>query len=156
MVEGGAADVAVNDRGPLRGFFGPFAIELGVEDGFDGAEGAGADGERALAGRLHPLAGKAPYKLHDAAAGAEALLGVTLLAQDDLDECRGVRADLGGLAHDALDRPIGITSMARGHVHGQGSVPAVGRTTPVHCDALATIEYLDGAGGVAGPQLLAR
>jgi hypothetical protein len=38
MVEVGAADVAVNDRRSVRGFFGPFAIELGVEDGFDGAE----------------------------------------------------------------------------------------------------------------------
>src|SRR5262249_30839622 len=30
MVEVGAADVVVSDRGPLRGFVGPFAIELGV------------------------------------------------------------------------------------------------------------------------------
>jgi hypothetical protein len=55
VVEGGAADVVVDDRRPLRGFLGPFTIELGIEDGFDGAEGAGADGECSLAGRLHPL-----------------------------------------------------------------------------------------------------
>src|SRR5215831_4099993 len=156
VVEGGAADVGVNDRGPLRGFFGPFAIELGVEDGFDGAEGAGADGERALAGRLHPLAGKAPYKLHDAAAGAEALLGVSLLAQDDLDECGGVRADLGGLAHDARKRPVGIAPMARGHVLGQGGVSAVRGTAAVHCDARTAMEHFHGADGVASPQLLAH
>src|SRR5690349_23323580 len=97
MVEGGTADVVVNDRRPFRGFLGPFAIELGIEDGVDGAEGTGADGECSLAGRLHPLAREASNKVDNAAAGAEALLGVPLLAQDDLDECGGVRADLAGL-----------------------------------------------------------
>src|SRR5215831_302674 len=156
MVEGGAADVVVNDRGPLRGFLGPFAIELGVEDGFDGAEGAGADGERALTGRLHPLASKASHEVYDATAGAEALLGMSLLAQDDLDECRGIRPDLGGLALDALGRPVGIAPVARRHVLGQGRVSAVGRTAPVRRDALATMEHLHCARGVAGPQLLAH
>src|SRR5689334_3788921 len=154
MVEGGAADVVVNDRRPLRGFLGPFAIELGVEDGFNGAEGASADGECSLAGRFHPLAGKAPYKLDDATAGAKALLGVSLLAQDDLDECDGVRADFGGLALDASNSPVGIAPMARGHVLGQGRVPAVRGAAPVHCDARTAMEHFDGACGVAGPQLL--
>src|SRR5262249_4706850 len=112
MVEGGTADVVVNDRRPLRGILGPFAIELGVEDGFDGAEGSGADGERSLTGRLHPLASKASREPHDAKAGAEALLGVSLLAQDDLDECAGVGPDLSGLAHEAPKRPVGIAPMA--------------------------------------------
>src|SRR6516225_9019558 len=156
MVEVGATDVVVNDRRSVRGFFGPFAIELGVEDGFDGAVGAGADGECSLAGRLHPLARKASYELHDATAGAEALLGVSPLAHDDLDECAGVRPDLGGLAHDALGRPVGMAPMARGHVLGQGRVPAVRGTAAVHSDALAAMEHLNHAGGVAGPQLLAH
>src|SRR6516162_6889100 len=108
MIEGGAADVVVNDRRSVRGLLGPFAIE----DGFDGGEGAGADGECSLTGGLHPLASKASHEVHDATAGAEALLGVSLLAQDDLDECGGVRPDLGGFAHDALDRPIGVAPMA--------------------------------------------
>src|SRR5262249_60511607 len=104
MVEVGAADVVVSDRGPLRGFVGRFAIELGVEDGFDGAEGVGADGESALAGCFHALARKASHEVHDATAGAEALLGGPLLAQDDLDECGGCRSDLGCLGPDALER----------------------------------------------------
>ena len=132
------------------------AIELGGEDGFDGGEGAGADGERALAGSFHPRTIEARYEPHDAEAGAEALLGVSLLAQDDLDECAGVRPDLGGLALDALGRPVGVAPMARGHVVGQGRVPAVGRRAPVHCDALAAMEHINGARGVAGPQLLAH
>ena len=53
MIEGGAADVVVNDRWPIRGLLGLFAIELGIEDGFDGGEGAGAHGEP-LAGCFHP------------------------------------------------------------------------------------------------------
>src|ERR1700730_9500941 len=100
MVEGGAADVVVNDRWSVRGFLGPFAIELGVEDGFDGAEGAGADGEGPLAGSLHPLARKAYYEGDAAPAGAGGLRRGSLLAQDDLDECSGVRPDLAGLALD--------------------------------------------------------
>jgi hypothetical protein len=80
MVEGGAADVVMNDRRSVRGFLGPFAIELGVEDGFDGTEGAGADGKCSLTGCLYALARKASHEPHDAEAGAEALLGVSLLA----------------------------------------------------------------------------
>src|SRR5262249_24483759 len=154
MVEGGAADVVVDDRRPFRGFLGPFAIELGVEDGFDGAEGTGADDEGALAGRFHPLARKASYELHDAATGAVALLRVPLFAQDDLDEDSRMWPDLGGLALDALGRPVGVAPMARGHVLGQGRVPTVGRTAPVHGDALAAMEHLDRGRGVADPQLL--
>ena len=55
-------------------------------------------------------------KAQDAKAGAEALLGMRLLAQDDLDEDAGGMADLGGLALDALRRPIGVALMARWHV----------------------------------------
>src|SRR5215470_89552 len=110
MIESGAADVIVDDRRPLRGFVGPFGIELGIEDGFDGAEGAGADGECSLTGGLYPLARKASNEVDDTKAGAEALLGVPLFAQNDLDECGSVSPNLGGLAHQAVDRPIGITS----------------------------------------------
>src|SRR5215510_12942815 len=141
MIEGGAADVVVNDRRPLRGFLGPFAIELGIEDGFDGAERAGADGECSLTGGLYPLARKASNEVDDTKAGAEALLGVSPFAQDDLDECGGVSPDLVGLAHQALDRPIGITPIAGGHVLGHSRVPAVGRTAPVGRDALAALEH---------------
>jgi hypothetical protein len=70
-------------------------------------------GERALAGSFHPLARKASYKLHDATAGAVALLGVSLLAQDDFDECGGVRPDLAGLSLDALECPVGIAPGTR-------------------------------------------
>src|SRR5262249_943877 len=154
MVESGAADVVVDDRRPFRGFLGPFAIELGVEDGFDGAEGTGADDEGALAGRFHPLARKASYELHDAATGAVALLRVPLFAHHDLHEDSRMGPDLGGLALDALGRPVGVAPMARRHVLGQGRVPTVGRTAPVHGDALAAMEHLDRGRGVAGPQLL--
>jgi hypothetical protein len=81
---------------------------------------------------------------------------VPLLAQDDLDECAGVRPDLAGLSLDALECPVGVAPMARGHVLGQGRVPAVGRAAPVHCDARAAMEHLNRARGVAGPQLLAH
>jgi len=41
-------------------------------------------------------------------------------------------------------------------VLGQGRVPAVWGTAAMHSDALAAMEHLDRARGVAGPQLLAH
>ena len=87
----------MDDRRPVRGFLGPFAIEVSVEDGFDGREGTGADGQRPLTGRFQPLAAAAPGELDDAATGSEALLGVWPLTQDNLNEGGGMRADCAGL-----------------------------------------------------------
>ena len=48
----------------------------------------------------------------DAEAGAEALLGVRLVAQDDVDEDRGGRPDASGALAQHLRRELGITAMA--------------------------------------------
>ena len=70
--------------------------------------------------------GKRPTRLTMPRQERKPCSGCALLAQDDLDEGGGVRPDLAGLSHDALKRPVGIAPMARGHVLGQGRVPAVG------------------------------
>ena len=41
------------------------------------------------------------------------------LAQDDLDQRRGVAANLAGLPPEALRRPVGVTPVARRHVLAQ-------------------------------------
>ena len=93
---------------------------------------------------------------HDAEAGAEALLGMAALAQDHLDQRRGVRPDLRRPALQSLGRPFGVAPMAGRHVVGDGGVLAVGRGPGVGGDALAMMEDLDRPGGEPDPDLLAQ
>src|SRR4029450_10102679 len=102
MVVGGAADVVVRDRRPVRGHCRLSAIEVVLQDRVDRAVGARADLERSAAGGLEPLGAIVLCEPQDADAGAEALLGVRALAQNDLDQRRGVAADRAGLSPDAL------------------------------------------------------
>ena len=82
----------MGDRRPVRGGFGPSAIEAGLEDRADRGVGAGADLERAPAGRLEPVGIMGAGQPQDAEAGAEALLGVAALAQDRGDQRLGAGA----------------------------------------------------------------
>ena len=81
--------------------------------------------QRPTAGGLHPFDPVALDEPHDADAGADALLGVRALAQDDLDQRRGLGADLAGLPRDPLRRPIGVALVARRHVFAHRRVLAV-------------------------------
>src|ERR1700676_2764935 len=87
-------DVVVDYRRLVRGRCAPLAISVGLQDRIDRAVGSRADLQRSAAGVLHPLGPVALDEPHDADAGAEALLRVGALAQDDLDQCRGLGADL--------------------------------------------------------------
>ena len=51
---------------------------------------------------------------HDAQAGAETLLGVAAVAQDDLDQRRRVGAHLRGPGLQPLGRPFGVAPFAIG------------------------------------------
>ena len=101
------------------------AISVGLQDRIDRAVGSRADLQRPTAGGLHPLGPVALDEPHDADAGAEALLGVRALAQDDLDQCRGLGADLTGLPRNPLQRPIGVALVARRHVIAHRRVLAI-------------------------------
>jgi hypothetical protein len=79
----------------------PSAIEVVLEDRVDRAVGARTDLERPAAGGLEPFAAIGLGQPQDADAGAEALFGLRTLAQDDLDQRRGVAADRAGLPPDA-------------------------------------------------------
>src|SRR5580704_9305253 len=98
MEVGGAADVVVRYRRPVRGHCGPSAIEVVLQDRVDRAVGARTDLERPATGGFQPFAAIRLGEPQDADAGAEALLGVSTLAQDDLDQGRGMAADRAGLS----------------------------------------------------------
>src|SRR6478736_9290288 len=108
-----ATDVYVGYRRPVRGGFGPPAIKVVLQDGVDRGVGARADLQCPFAGGFEPLGAMAFGQPQNADASAEPLLGMRLLAQDDLDECRGVASDLTGSSLEALRRPIGEATVAR-------------------------------------------
>jgi len=68
---------------------GGMAIEIVVEDGFDGAVGPGADVERPRRGRFHPLRAEDFDQPDDAEAGPEALLRMGSFFQDQVAQRRG-------------------------------------------------------------------
>src|SRR5882757_10327671 len=107
MEVGGATDVAVDDRRLVRGGYGPLAIAVGLQDRVDRAVGARADLERPATSGFQPLTTVELGEPQVADAGAEALFGVRALPQDDLDQRRGMAADLTGLPPQPLRRPVG-------------------------------------------------
>src|ERR1700730_1680845 len=100
-------------------------MAVDLRDRARGGEGARADLERAGAGGLKPLSPVALGQPQDADAGAEALLGVGLLGEDELDECRRVTPDLTSLPLQAPRRPVRVALVARRHVLAHRRVLAV-------------------------------
>src|SRR4029077_11024836 len=109
-----ATDLGVGYRRPVRGRFGPPAIEVVLQDGVDRGVGARADLQCPFAGGFEPLFAMAHDQPQNADASAEPLLGMRLLTQDDLDKCRRVASDLASSPLEALWRPIGEATVARG------------------------------------------
>ena len=96
MEELRATDVGVGDRRRLGRLNGPAAVETVVKDRLHRGQGARIDRQRPVAGGLEPFRAVTARQPQDAEAGAEALLGVRSVAQDDIDEDRGGRPDAGG------------------------------------------------------------
>lgn len=82
----------------------------------------------------------------DAETGAESLLGVRALVEDQVAQRRGGRPDRGSILADALDGPAGVAPMAGGHVLRHGGVLVVAAHALMRGDPLAPVENLDGAG----------
>jgi len=80
-----------------------------------------------------------------------ALLGMGLGFHDRLDQGGGRRADLGGLPHQALRCPLGVTPMRARHVLRNRRVPMVQARPRMAGNPLALVEDLDG--GVGEPRL---
>src|ERR1700758_2897543 len=94
MVVTAATDVAVLNRRLVRhGLRAVRPVEVVAQDRSDRAVAAGANIDAALAGRLDPFGPPGAYQPQDAEAGAEALLGVWLGMQDQLDQGGRGRAD---------------------------------------------------------------
>ena len=98
----------------IRGY-GPVK-EKAVNDAKARYDQLAADLQRAVTGGFEPLVAEVLGVPQNADAGAEALLRVRPLTQDDLDERRGLGADLPGLPLDALRCPVGVTPVTRRHV----------------------------------------
>src|SRR5882762_5897594 len=111
--------------GPSAAGAGRLASRLFFRDRIDGSEGARADFQRPAAGCLQPVAAIALDQPDDADSGPESLLRVRALAQDGLDQRRGIATDLAGLPPDPLRRPVGIAPMAARHVLTHRGVPSV-------------------------------
>src|SRR5215813_15556593 len=112
--------------------------------------------ERPAASGFEPFAAIAVGEPQDADAGAEALLGVRALLQDDLDERRGMVPDLTGLPPQPLRRPVGIAPMARRHVLAYRRMLAIGGRAHMGRNALAAVEDFDRMRGDARPNRLAQ
>ena len=76
-------------------------VLAGAEDVLDGVIAAGAERQRAGAGRLEPDVSVTPPQLHDPQTGAIALLGMRAALQDLGNELSGRRSDLVGPADQA-------------------------------------------------------
>src|SRR5260221_7041815 len=139
-----AADVGMKDRRAVRtALLRSVAIEIVVEDGFDRSVGPGADIERLRRGGLDALRTERFDQPHNAETRPEALFGVRALLQDQLAQRRGRRADPGGIAPDTIDRPVGATPMAGGHVLLHGRMFAVAAGAQMRGDPLALGEDLE-------------
>src|SRR6185312_5112322 len=156
MEVGWAADIVVRYRRPVRGRCRPLAIEVVLQDRVDRAIRAGTDLERTTASGFEPFAAIAFGEPQDADAGAEALLGMRAFLQDDLDERRGVAPDLTGFPPQPLRRPVGIASMARGHVLAHRRLLAIGGRAHMGRNALAAVEDFDRARSDTRPDRLAQ
>ncbi len=152
----GAADIAVLDRGPVRGGFGPSAMEIVLQDRIDRRIGPRPDGQCPLASRLQRLGAVWLRQAHDAEAGAESLLGVAAVAQDHLDQGRGIGPDLRRPRLQPFRRPFGMAPMAGRHVIGDGGVLAIGRRPGVGGDTFAVVENLDRPRREPDPDLLSQ
>src|SRR5271154_2282786 len=154
MVIAGAANVLVDqDRRLARRRWGVLAAVL--QDGGDGAVGAGAENQRAGTGSVDPLDAEAFDQADNADAGAEALLGMRPRSQDHVDQHRCVGADQRGLAADALMGPIAIAPVRARHVVGDGGGPMQAQAALMAGDPLAAMEDLDGRDGDPRLDLLA-
>jgi hypothetical protein len=141
-----SADIGVEDRHavgrrPLR----RLAIELVVEDGSHRAVGQRADLDCPRGGGFQTIGAERPHQARNAEAGTEALFGMRSALQDQLAERGSSGADRSGLAANALDRPVGVTSMALWHVLGHRGVPMVAAGPQMSSDPLTLQKDLNSA-----------
>src|SRR5260370_35177756 len=87
----GATDVGMNYRRPVGGGGGPLAIRIVLQDGRHRRVGARAEVEGATPSGFEPFMAEVGGVPQDTDRGAEALLRMRSLAQNDLDQRRCLR-----------------------------------------------------------------
>ena len=131
------------------------AIELVVEDGTTNHR-SGCRSRSPASRRLPHDRRRRPTSRTMPRQARKPLFGVRSVLQDQLAQRRRRRPDPGGVAPDALDRPVGVAPMARRHVIAHRRVPAVAAGPQMGGDPLAPGEDLDGARGEPHLDLAAR
>jgi hypothetical protein len=106
-------------------------IEVVVEDGFDRAVSPGADIEGALGRHLQTHASVRPREPGDAQTCAKALLRMRARFEDQFAQRGRRRPNPRRVFADAIDRPTGVTAMARRHVLVSRRVLAIAARAPV-------------------------
>src|SRR5262249_14471646 len=124
-------------------------VELVIEDGADRSVAEAADVDRARGGSFEPIATECAQEAQDAAAGAEALLGMGAALQDEFAQRRSRRPDALRLLADAIDGPVGIAPVTGRHMLGDGRVLVVAARSYMSGDPLAPGEDLHGTCGEA-------
>src|ERR1700730_7242912 len=143
-----SADIGVEDRHAIDGRpLRSLAIELVVEDGAHETVGQGADLDCPRGGGFEAIGAERPHQPHDAEASAEALFGMGPALQDQLAQRGGGWSDRTSLAANALDRPVGVTPVARRHVLGDGGVPMVAAGAQMSGNPFALQKDFDGSRG---------
>src|ERR1700722_4311967 len=146
MVVAGTAQIGVVKERRLAAVFRRRLVALlGQERGdalaIERAEFEGAGRDRLDMNRID-----APIRAQDAEAGPEALFGMRPTCEHGDDQPFGARSDFAGPSAESIWRPFGVAPMRAGHVVWVCPVLSAQVTALVGADALAAVEYLDGAG----------
>ena len=141
-------DVGVQDRRSVRGaLVRGTPVEVVIEDGFDRTVCSCADVDGTLCCSFETLSAIGASQPDDAETGTKALFRVRTSFEDQFAErCRSW-SDQACIGANAIDRPAGVTSVAGGHVLGNGRVLVIAAHAQVRGDPLALKEDLDGPGG---------
>src|SRR5512144_933662 len=111
MVVAGAADVVVQDHRPVRGGAGSVTVEPGPPDRGETGVAERADSDRPSGSRFHSFGFVGARQAQDAERRAGPLFGMASSGEHGFDQRRRVGANPGGVAAQALWRPLGKTAV---------------------------------------------
>src|SRR6266702_587845 len=114
-----------------------------LQNGGDRLVGSGIEQEGAGAGSVDALWPIALHKSENPDGRAKALFGMRPRAQDDFDQSVRVGPDLGGIATNALMRPVTVAPVGARHMLGDGGRPMGQCAAQMGRDTLAAQEDLD-------------